>query len=341
MGSDAFKKLTLAHNKGMPLLGFFTNSSEDKRFISDHNLDPGTLKNMSAILSGWKSSLKTYILACRNGQVLLCTGGHELAIWDPIRNIHMHIGSPPIHRSWFGNGVNGAILCARQHGGSCANCHSCNFLAICVTTNSSVAQVHRYSSVLGVWENWRDSAAVKADIDNRPATIIGDIFYWPTKSNYIIAFNNQEKKLKQIECPQETQGIFRRNLHIIQGHGGGVGLVGIRDFTLLTWSSAISSSGDHEWTCHTEVNLATLLALDTTFPYKGRHALRLLCTIEDTYMVVVWAKEGVFQIDLSNMKWKRFSGTTYYFPLYPYTVPPGQCSHSYVICALINLSFCR
>ena len=80
MGSDAFKKLTLAHNEGMPFLGFFTNSSEDKRFISDHNLDPCTLQNMPAILPGRKSSLKTYILACRNGWVLLCTNGHELSV---------------------------------------------------------------------------------------------------------------------------------------------------------------------------------------------------------------------------------------------------------------------
>src|SRR5215216_6321950 len=39
MGSNNFKRLTLSHNRGMPLLGFFTNSSEDARFLSDHNLD--------------------------------------------------------------------------------------------------------------------------------------------------------------------------------------------------------------------------------------------------------------------------------------------------------------
>ena len=38
MGSNYFRKLTVSHNGGNPLLGFFTNNSEDNRFITEHDL---------------------------------------------------------------------------------------------------------------------------------------------------------------------------------------------------------------------------------------------------------------------------------------------------------------
>ena len=72
-------------------------------------------------------------------------------------------------------------------------------------------------------------------VDNRPATLIGDILYWPTKSRYIIAFDNATMDLSYVECPHTTDDIPRQNLHILKMHGGGVGLAVIRGFTLQTW----------------------------------------------------------------------------------------------------------
>ena len=114
--------------------------------------------------------------------------------------------------------------------------------------------------------------------------------YWPTKSNCIIAFDNLSKDLYYVECPQRTHEIYRRNLHIIKGHNGGVGLVVVTGFTLQTWCSARSSIGDHAWLPHRNVDLATLLALDTSFPYYWNHTVRILCTFEDRDIVVVRAK---------------------------------------------------
>jgi hypothetical protein len=65
--------------------------------------------------------------------------------------------------------------------------------------------------------------------------------------------------------------IFRRNLHIVEMHGGGVGLAVIRVFTLQTWFSARSLACDHELTPHSKVNLATILALATSFSYPRKH----------------------------------------------------------------------
>ena len=94
-----------------------------------------------------------------------------------------------------------------------------------------------------------------ADIDNRPATLVGGILYWPTKSRYIIVFDIVKRDMNYVECPNETHDIFRRNLHIIKGHNGGVGLAVIRDFNLQTWSSEISLTGAQAWKPHRVVNL--------------------------------------------------------------------------------------
>jgi hypothetical protein len=126
-----------------------------------------------------------------------------------------------------------------------------------------------------------------AEIDNSPATLIGGILYWPMKSRYILAFNNTEGVLKYIECPHQTHDIFRRDLHIFKGHNGDVALTVIRGFTQETWSCARSSTGAHSWMHYLNVELDTLLALETSFPYHGKYAARLLCVFEDRDMLVV------------------------------------------------------
>ena len=70
MGSNGFRNLTLSRNRGMPLLGFFTNSSEDRRFITARNLDWAILHKL-AIRPGLSTSVKIYVLACLHGWVLL------------------------------------------------------------------------------------------------------------------------------------------------------------------------------------------------------------------------------------------------------------------------------
>ena len=69
MGSNEFRRLTLTHNGAVPLLGYFTNGSEDNRFSTEHNLDPAMLEELSIPFA--HTSLKLYVLACRNGMVLL------------------------------------------------------------------------------------------------------------------------------------------------------------------------------------------------------------------------------------------------------------------------------
>jgi hypothetical protein len=65
------------------------------------------------------------------------------------------------------------------------------------------------------------------------------------------------------------------------------------------------------------VNLATLLSLDTSFLYRAKFGVRILCTIEDKDIVVLWAKKGVFQLDCSNMKWKKSYRANYGCTWYP------------------------
>ena len=71
------------------MLGFFTNSSEDKRFITKLDLDPAILAKLA--VPGMKTTTQqVYVLACRNGRVLLdsCSG---ISVWDPVRHIEIDI----------------------------------------------------------------------------------------------------------------------------------------------------------------------------------------------------------------------------------------------------------
>ena len=144
------------------------------------------------------------------------------------------------------------------------------------------------------------------------------------KSRYIIAFDNVTRALYYIECPDETHDIFRTNLHIFKGHNGDVALAVIIDFTLETWSSERSSTGKWEaWVPHTKLELDTLLGLDTSLPYHGKYAIRLLCAFEDRNMLVVRAKEGAFQLDVSSLEWKKFKSPKHWCTMHPYSMTPG------------------
>ena len=102
----------------------------------------------------------------------------------------------------------------------------------------------------------------------------------------------------------------------------------VRGFTLQTWCSTRSLTGDHAWTPHRNVDMATLLALETSLPYHWKHTVKILCAFEDRDIVVVRAKEGVFQIVISTMPWKKLSLANVSCTLYPYTMTPGKGSRS-------------
>jgi hypothetical protein len=125
----------------------------------------------------------------------------------------------PFPSIWEFEYNSGTILCSRNHG-----CPSRSFWVVWIKNKRNTAQVKRYSSELGIWENLTETTPMLAEIDNRPTTLIGGILYWPMKSKYIISFNNAERVLKYIEYPHQTHDIFRRNLHIFKGHNGDVAL---------------------------------------------------------------------------------------------------------------------
>ena len=181
MGSNAFRKLTLSNNRGNPLLGFFMNSSEHKRFFTEHDLDPDFCVKLGC-MGMVKPSFQILVLACHNGRVLLqpeSDGSKGIIVWDPIRNNQMALGYvPPSCYEWQHG--NDTILCSRNHGESLTHCcDTAIFLVVWISTwrHSNEAQVMRYSSDLEEWEPWVGSTAIMTEIDKRPATLIGDILY--------------------------------------------------------------------------------------------------------------------------------------------------------------------
>jgi hypothetical protein len=215
--------------------------------------------------------------------------------WDAIRGLQGNIIDPPcsrMSRCW-----NATVI--GNHG-----CHIVgNFWIVRISTSAKYGTiVQRFSSELGEWENWMRRFWVEELVYNdMSATLIEDTLYWLAKTRYLIAFNNATRKLSYVLCPHMTPDRFNDNIHIIKEHGGQVGLAVFRCFTLETWSSSErSSTSNPEWTPHSNVNLATLLGIDTLFPFHGKRAVRILCAFEDKDMVVVWTNEGVFQLDLHS-----------------------------------------
>ena len=74
---------------------------------------------------------------------------------------------------------------------------------------------------------------------------------------------------------------------------------------------------------HIKVELDILLGLERSWAYGGKYVVRLLCAFEDREMVVIWAKEGVFELDLSSMKSKKFRSRKRWCTLHPYIMTPG------------------
>ena len=137
MGSNYFRKLSLLHNGGIPLLGFYTNSSEDKQFISEHSIDTDMLNKLATISMGTSISNRMCVIGCRNGRVLLHHPVESrMHVWDPIKNIHAKIGSPP-NLTYF-NPASSTILYSRNHDGGLFPhcCHSSNFWVVCITTDN-------------------------------------------------------------------------------------------------------------------------------------------------------------------------------------------------------------
>jgi hypothetical protein len=130
-------------------------------------------------------------------------------------NIATVIPWPPIWQDDMYD--SGTILCSRNDGEAFAHYRFRSFWVVWIITNGEKAQIQRYSSELGVWEIKFEEIDMLEEIYNRPATLIGDILYWPMKTRYIISFDNMMRCLKYIECPYETHNVFRQNLHIFKG----------------------------------------------------------------------------------------------------------------------------
>jgi hypothetical protein len=138
---------------GMALLVFFANNSEDRQFITKHNLDPAMLKKLSMFPDNRHEPiiiLRIYVVAWRIGRVLLNFHGsaHQIYAWDPIRDIQKGIGAPKkisCHKA-----ASGTILCSgNQEGGLCPHyCHSSNLWIILITTDPLLTKAQRYSSEL-------------------------------------------------------------------------------------------------------------------------------------------------------------------------------------------------
>ena len=156
MRRNGFRELTLSHNGGTPLLGFFYRSSDNARcLITEHELDPTILPKLPLRDEDYLSEIDSDgdggvyetlgSLACRHGRVLLHSSAYPaMLVRDPIRNKDTFV-CEPLWRG-FQTKFNGTILCSNNHSGSFThNCHTSNFLVVWISTNTTHVAVQRYS----------------------------------------------------------------------------------------------------------------------------------------------------------------------------------------------------
>ncbi|KAK1668712.1 hypothetical protein QYE76_056871 [Lolium multiflorum] len=258
-----FHRQFYAHHQKAPLLGFFSWSCQDIKFIPildppdslpPQRFDLGPNGNSN---SGRHSSM----LDCRHGLVLI---KHELrkavAVCDPITGEHYHVAVPPDFDLFH---LKGAVLCAATelghvHGG----CHSSPFkvvlLSKCKQDNRQIACV--YSSETGLWGNLisREAWCV---LLAKPPVLIGNCLYWLSTSEDILEFDLDENTLSGIMGPPDTIDTVHANRQIIQAEDGDLGYAVLSYLRFQISDRNVNAHGVSTWMPWKTIEMHPILGL--------------------------------------------------------------------------------
>ncbi|KAL6641625.1 hypothetical protein ACP70R_019806 [Stipagrostis hirtigluma subsp. patula] len=324
---------------GAPMLGVFTNSTRIPRF-----LPVGVPSDCAAAAAAFSlPDLHWYVLSCRHSRILLAGAGWvQFLVLNPT-NGHRQIIPVPhdLHHSYYHGHVperNATVLCAAGHEDR-GHCHSCPFFILCVfTVTYRYAYAIRYSSETRSWEKM-SSSPVPCDVDNRPSVLVRNVLYWPLKSKYILAFDLGACRLYYIECPPETHGVYRRNVHIMKTENGGLGLASMTIFSLRLWAQETDVEGVRGWMLCKVIELDNFLPLDKSILLSsnnhlgGRPPVRILGLMEDDDLAFIWTTTGVFAVQLKSMQFKKVFEADISATVYPYK---GFCISDSVGCDLTS-----
>ncbi|CAM0878827.1 unnamed protein product [Alopecurus aequalis] len=299
-----FHRQFYAHHRKPPLLGGFSWSG---RSVFNPVLDtPDRIPPTRLSLGRCSNRNQFYVLNCRHGLVLVHDYVRdEVVVCDPITGEQRHVAIPPdLSRPVLG----GAVLCAASdlghvHGG----CHSSPFKVVLVSAGESDTGDLGciYSSDTGVWGN-RISADGPCDLSDLHATLVGNALYWLCDGEQILEFDLDGPSLTLITAPPGIDDIHSGNHHIIQGEDGDVGLATLSCPRLQTWQRKVNCHGVATWVPWKTIEMHTILGLPSSI--DGLFG-RLLGYDEDNGAILIYAKDGVYTVQLISMQSKKLSET--------------------------------
>lgn len=310
------------HQK-LPVLGFFSNSTRIPRFLPTG--DPPDCVTTAAF--SLPDDPFWQVLCCRHSLVLLVSSSWDrLQVWNPMTGNRQYVPVTPDVDSRLHHGIvpesHAAVLCAAGHNEH-GDCRSCPFVIVWVFTCTRYAYASRYSSDIGIWHSVVSSPS-PSEVDSRPSVLVGNVLYWPLKLKYILAFQLDTCRLYHIECPPDTHGIYRRNVHIMKAEDGGLGLAALTEFNLRLWARESDAEGVTGWVLRRTIQLDAFpplkvpsLAL-TANHLTVRPPVRILGLVEDDDSVFIWTKNGVFAVQLKSMQCKKIFEANVSASIFPY-----------------------
>ena len=316
--NNQFLKNMLKQHTHVPFLGFFTNSINGDRFfpIGEAPVVVGsnrfTIPNNAPPFSAWSNRFD--VLGCRHGKVLLTSGATgSIIVWNPM--IKEHTSFCALGHSTYNNG---AVICVEDH---ChGHCHSSPWKLVWIVSTDHFTYATLWSSVSGSWEDEVVGSPSVGKVDFRPCILIGGYMYWHMTNNHIIEYDVAKFHMCPINCPQETDSIFRRNLHLFRLGGDAPGLAVLNKDGLKIWS--LISHVDHgdTWSLASIIPWGDIIPLGIVsagFIYSPQ--CKITAVLEDRNSCLIATLEAVFEFDFIKKSSIEIFGKVPGGTMFPYT----------------------
>ncbi|KAM3280294.1 hypothetical protein ACQJBY_047217 [Aegilops geniculata] len=310
------------HRRNPPLLGFFRVELRDRfepRF--QPSLDAPNRIPPERLSWRWNEGDDCYdLVGCRHGLVLVLNRAHtQVLVWDPATGDRRRVAVPPGFKI-AGAPISGTVLRGAGDGD--------HFQVVLVGTDGEEGQIteaiaYIYSSETGAWgdpiSTPLPSKHAMVSV-NKTAVMVGDFIYWLLKSDEILEFDLDRKRLSLIPVPADLDlGSGSFFFSVIRADGGGLGFLFLSGFNAQLWKRKTDSDGVTSWVLDKTIEIDRLLPPEDV---EARRSLMILAYAEDNDTALMWTGLGlrgrIFTMQLKSLKFEELlRNTTFgYFYLF-------------------------
>ncbi|VAH72154.1 unnamed protein product [Triticum turgidum subsp. durum] len=188
-----------------------------------------------------------------------------------------------------------------------------------------------YSSEANAWGNLITAAAPYRLINaHRPASLVGNAFYWLTTRNDMLEFDLGEQCLAVLSGPP-VENNFLHN-QIIQVEDGVVGFIVLSYPHFQMWRRNISCHGVATWMQWKTIEMHNILGLPRQI-VRGAETILILGYSEDADVFLIYVDFNFYMVQLRSMQSKILHEAYYITDYHPFTgfYSPGNSSYSVFI----------